>query len=259
MSFELYSKTASIKGKNAIIAGGTKNLGGKTAEELGKFGANLFLHYHSPDGKSEAEELASSITNKYGVKVEVYQSALGTAEEVAKLFSAAEKYFDGGIDIAINNVGKVLKKPIVDINPEEWEAMDVVNNRIAFFFIQEASKRVNNEGKIVSLVTSLLAAYTPFYSAYQGTKAPVEYYSKSASKELVSKNISVNCVAPGPMDTPFFYPQEAKGDVEFYKTVAIHQRLTETTDIVPIVRFLVTEGYWITGQTIYASGGFTAH
>lgn len=127
------------------------------------------------------------------------------------------------------------------------------------FFIQEASKRVNNNGKIVTVVTSLLAALTPFYAAYQGTKAPVEFYSKSAAKELVPKGISVNCVAPGPMDTPFFYPQEAKQDVEFYKTVSNRHRLTETSDVVPVIRFLVTEGFFISAQTIFINGTFTAH
>lgn len=257
MSFNLYTKDASIKGQNAIIAAGTKNLGGDTAEELAKFGCNLFLHFRSDKDKANAEELKSKLSES--VKVEIYQSKLDEASDVSAFFDAAEKFFDGGIDIAINNVGMVLKKPIVEIGPEEWERMDVVNNKIAFFFIQEAAKRVNNNGKIVSIVTSLLAALTPYYSSYQGTKAPVEYYSKSTAKELVPKGISVNCVAPGPMDTPFFYPQEAKQDVEFYKTVSVRQRLTETSDVVPVVRFLVTEGFFISAQTIYVNGSFTAH
>lgn len=252
------SKEAEIKGKNAIITGGTKNLGGKTSEQLAEQGVNLFLHYHSGKDKSNAETFAETL-KKSGVKVGLYQGKLDEASDLTKLFEAAEKFFGNGIDIAINNIGMVLKKPVVEVSPEEFELMNTINNKIAFFFIQEASKRVNKNGKIVSLVTSLLAAYTPYYCLYQGCKAPVEYYTKSASKELIPKGISVNCVAPGPMDTPFFYPQEAADDVKFYKSVSIRQRLTEIDDIAPIVRFLVGEGYWITGQTIYASGGFTAH
>lgn len=256
---QFYSKEADIKGKNVIMTGGTKNLGGKTAEELARCGANLFLHYHSTGDKANAESFAQELT-KSGVKVGLFAGGLDNASDVTKFYSEANKFFGGsGIDIAVNNIGMVLKKPMAEISEEEFESMNVKNNKIAFFFIQEAGKNLNEKGKIVSIVTSLLAAYTPFYSTYQGTKAPVEYYSKSASKELQAKGISVNCVAPGPMDTPFFYPQEAKGDVEFYKTVTIRNRLTEVEDVVPIVRFLVTEGYWITGQTLYCSGGFTAH
>lgn len=255
----LYSKDFEIKGKNAVIAGGAKNLGGQTAKELARFGANLFLHYRSSSDESGAKKLVEEITKAHpDVKVFLYQADLKSSQDVANLFAAAKQKL-GSIDIAINNVGKVLKKPISQISEHEFVEMDNVNNKIAFYFIQEAGKNINDNGKIVSIVTSLLAAYTPFYSVYQGTKAPVEYYSKSASKELMSKGVSVNSVAPGPMDTPFFYPQEAKGDVEFYKTCALHSRLTKVEDIVPIIRFLVTEGGWISGQTIYASGGFTAH
>ncbi|CAH2353356.1 D-arabinitol 2-dehydrogenase [ribulose-forming] [[Candida] railenensis] len=257
MSFSFYSKEAEIKDKVALITGGTKNLGANTASELARFGANLFLHYHSGSDKAKSEEFAAELTKKFGVKVELYQGPLNTNKELEDLFAAANKAF-GGVDIAINNIGKVIKKPIVEITEEEFESMDQINNKTAFYFIKEAGKNLNKNGKIISIVTSLLAAYTPFYSIYQGSKAGVEFYTKAASKEFQDKGISVNSVAPGPMDTPFLYPQEANGDIEYYKTVALHDRLTKVEDIVPIVRFLATEGGWITGQTIFASGGFTA-
>ncbi|KAH3901545.1 related to dehydrogenases with different specificities (related to short-chain alcohol dehydrogenases) [Saccharomycodes ludwigii] len=247
----------SLANKTVLITGGTKNLGKITAIELAsKHKANLFLHYNSTQG--DEKKVAEEIASKYGVKVELYQGKLNSQASVQKLFKACQEKF-GSIDVAINNIGKVLKKPIVEVTEEEFDAMDSINNKVAFFFIAEAAKHVNNGGHIVSLVTSLLAAYTPFYSVYQGTKSAVEYYSKSASKELISKRITVNCVAPGPMDTPFFYSQEKPEDVEFYKSAAIDHRLTKIEDIAPIIGMLVTEGKWITGQTIYASGGMTAH
>lgn len=256
MSIELKGE-AKISGKNCIIAGGTKNMGGGTAEELAKLGCNLFLHYHSDKDKANAEALKEKLSKT--AKVELWQGALDNEKDVAAFFDAGEKFL-GSLDICLNFVGKVLKKPLAEFTPEEFEAMDTVNNKIAFFFLQESAKRINQNGKIVTLVTSLLAAYTPLYSLYQGTKAPVEFYSKGLSKELVPKGVSVNCVAPGPVDTSFFYSGgEQEQDVEYYKTVTIRQRLTYIEDIVPIVRFLVTEGYWITGQTIFCSGGFTAH
>lgn len=177
---------------------------------------------------------------------------------MADLFQAAKAKF-GSVDVAINNVGKVLKKPMAEVSEAEFDEMDVINNKVAFFFIAEAAKVVSDGGHIVSIVTSLLAAYTPFYSVYQGTKAAVEYYTKSASKELIARGITANCVAPGPMDTPFFYSQEKPEDVEYYKSVTLENRLTKIEDIAPIIGMLVTEGKWITGQTIYASGGMTAH
>ena len=246
----------SLSGKTALITGGTKNLGKTTAIELAsKHKANLFLHYNSAQG--DEENLAKELTEKYGVRVTLYQGKLGSAASLTQLFDAALDKC-GRIDIAINNVGKGLKKPYAEVTEKEFDELNLINNKVAFFFILEASKKVSEGGRIISLVTSLLAVYTPFYPVYQGTKAAVEYYTKAASKELLEKNITVNCVAPGPMDTPFFYSQEAPEAVEFYKSCAMQKRLTEIGDIAPIVGFLATGGGWITGQVIFANGGLAA-
>ena len=109
----------------------------------------------------------------------------------------------------------------------------------------------------MSIVTSLLAAFTGDYSTYAGAKAPVEHFTRAAAKELGSRGISVTAVAPGPMDTPFFYPQESSDAVEYHKSASALGGLTDIKDIAPLVRFLVTEGWWITGQTIFANGGYT--
>ncbi|QLG70978.1 hypothetical protein HG535_0B00150 [Zygotorulaspora mrakii] len=242
--------------KTALITGGTKNLGKLTAIELAsKHKANLFLHYNSSQG--DEQEFAKELAEKYGVKVELYQGRLGSAASLTELFEAAIKKF-GRVDIAINNVGKVLKKPFAEVTEKEFDDMNLVNNKVAYFFISEASKKVSEGGRIISLVTSLLAVYTPFYPVYQGTKAAVEYYTKAASKELLGKGITVNCVAPGPMDTPFFYGQETPEAVEFYKSNAMQNRLTKIEDIAPIISFLATGRGWITGQVIYANGGLAA-
>ncbi|ABN66575.1 short-chain dehydrogenase, 2,4- dienoyl-CoA reductase [Scheffersomyces stipitis CBS 6054] len=251
-----YLRQTSIAGKVALITGGTKNLGGETARELASLGANVFLHYNSnPEGaKAFQTELKTSYPK---VQVEIYQGSLAKAEDLTKLFEAAKNAFPQGVDIAINNVGKAVKKPLVTVSEEEFDELDSINHKVAFFFLKEAAKNVNDNGRIVSIVSSLLAAYIPNYSAYQGTKAGVEFYSRALSKELQSRGITVNSVAPGPMDTPFLHKIEPKEVVGHLKSVALGGRLTEVPDIVPIVRFLVGEGAWITGQTIFASGGFT--
>lgn len=248
----------SLKGQTAVITGGTKNLGLQTALELAALGANLIIHYHSDSEKPKGELLVKELESKYGTKLYLFQGDLSVPEKNEELFKYALDKF-GSYQIAINNAGMVLKKPIVETQELEFDKMFDINTKAAYFFLKYAGSTISEDGKIVTLVTSLLAAYTPFYSVYQGAKASVEYFSKSASKELQSKAISVNCVAPGPMDTPFLYGQEQDSDIEFYKSCGQHNRLTKTEDIVPIIRFLVTEGHWITGQTIYASGGFTAH
>lgn len=73
----------------------------------------------------------------------------------------------------------------------------------------------------------------------------------------MDRGISVNAVAPGPMDTPFFYPQESEEAVAFHKSQALHNQLTNIEDIAPIITFLTTDGWWINGQTLFANGGYT--
>lgn len=251
----------SIKGKVVLIAGGAKNLGGLVARDLAQQGAKaLAIHYNSASSKAAADETVAAI-KAAGAKAAAFQADLTTAGAVEKLFADATAAV-GKPDIAINTVGKVLKKPFVEITEAEYDEMIAVNSKSAFFFLKEAGKNVNDHGKIVTLVTSLLGAFTPFYAAYEGTKAPVEHFTRAASKEFGARGISVNAVGPGPMDTPFFYPAEGADAVAYHKTAAAlspfsKTGLTDIEDVVPFIRHLVSDGWWITGQTILINGGYT--
>jgi NAD(P)-dependent dehydrogenase (short-subunit alcohol dehydrogenase family) len=251
----------SIKGKTVLIAGGAKNLGGLIARDLAQQGAKaVAVHYNTDATKAAADETVAAITAAGATGV-AFQGDLTTAGAVEKLFADTVAAI-GRPDIAVNTVGKVLKKPFVEITEAEYDEMTAVNSKSAFFFLKEAGKHVNDNGKIVTLVTSLLGAYTPFYAAYAGTKAPVEHFTRAASKEFGERGISVTAIGPGPMDTPFFYPAEGEDAVAYHKTAAALSKfsktgLTDIEDIVPYIRFLVSDGWWMTGQTILVNGGYT--
>jgi len=244
-----------VKGKVVLIAGGAKNLGGLLSRDFAAKGAKLVIHYNSENTKKDAEKTVAAV-EALGTEALLVQADLTKIEHITKLFDAAIDRF-GGVDIAINTVGKVLKKPIVDTTVEEYDSMSDINSKVAYFFIQEAGKKLNVNGKICTIVTSLLAAYTGFYSTYEGLKAPVEHFTRAASKEFGERGISVTAVAPGPMDTPFFYGQESEDAVAYHKSASALGGLTDIKDIAPLVEFLVTDGWWITGQTIFANGGYT--
>ncbi len=251
----------SIQGKTAIIAGGAKNLGGLVARDLAAHGAKaIAIHFNSAASKREADETVAAV-EAAGAACVALQADLTSAAAMEKLFRDAISAV-GAPDIAINTVGKVLKKPLVEISEAEYDEMSAVNAKAAFFFLKEAGKSLNDNGKICTVVTSLLGAYTPFYSSYAGTKAPVEHFTRAASKEFGSRGISVTAIGPGPMDTPFFYPVEGADAVAYHKTAAALSPssptgLTHIEDIVPWIRFLVSDGWWMTGQTILVNGGYT--
>ncbi|QJB31835.1 SDR family oxidoreductase [Chitinophaga oryzae] len=244
-----------LKGKVVLIAGGAKNLGGLLSRELAKKGAKIVIHYNSDSTKADADKTLEDIKAAGGEAV-LFQADLTNVENIRILFNEARKQW-GGIDIAINTVGKVLKKPFSDTTEAEYDSMFDINSKVAYFFIQEAGKQINDNGKICTIVTSLLAAFTGLYSTYAGGKAPVEHYTRAASKEYGARGISVTAVAPGPMDTPFFYGQETDDAVAYHKSASALGGLTKIEDIAPLVEFLVTDGWWITGQTIFANGGYT--
>lgn len=251
----------SIKGKTVIIAGGAKNLGGLLARDLAAHGAQaIAIHYNSPASRADADATVAAV-RAAGSEAVAIQADLTTAGAMEKLFADVVGTI-GRPDIAINTVGKVLKKPILDITEAEYDEMSAVNAKSAFFFIKQAGRHLNDNGKICTLVTSLLGAFTPFYASYAGTKAPVEHFTRAAAKEFGERGISVTAIGPGPMDTPFFYPAEGADAVAYHRTAAALSKfsktgLTDIEDIVPYIRFMVSEGWWMTGQTILVNGGYT--
>lgn len=250
-----------IQGKVVLIAGGAKNLGGLLARDLAQHGAKaVAIHYNSAATRAAAEATAAAV-RAAGAQAALFQADLTRAGAMAQFFAAAVAAV-GRPDIAINTVGKVLKKPLVEVSEAEFDQMDAINNKAAFFFLQECGRHVNDHGKVITLVTSLLGAFTPFYASYAGTKAPVEHYTRAAAKEFGARGISVNAVGPGPMDTPFFYGQESAEAQAYHKGAAALSAfsktgLTDIADIAPFIRHLASDGWWVTGQTILVNGGYT--
>lgn len=250
-----------LKDKVAVIAGGGKNLGALIANDFADHGVRgLALHYNSDGSRAETEATAAALKQR-GVDVMLFQGDLAVVDNNRALFDQAKAHF-GRVDVAVNTVGVVIKKPIAEVTEADYDKSFDANAKAAFFFIQQAGRTLENGGGIVTLVSSLLAAYTPFYAIYPAAKAAVEHYTRAASKEFGERGINVNAIGPGPMDTPFFYGQETPEAVAYHSTAAAlsgysKKGLTDIEDIAPIVRFLLTEGWWITGQTVFANGGYT--
>lgn len=245
----------SLKGKAVLVGGGAKNLGGLISRTFASSGARICVHYNSASTKTDADATVAAIQSAGGEAFAI-QGDFTKVSDVVAVFAAAKNQF-GSLDIAVNTVGKVLKKPFVETTEEEYDSMAAINSKAAYFFIQEAGKQLSDGGKICTIVTSLLAAYTGLYSTYGGMKAPVEHFTRAASKEFGPSGISVTAIGPGPMDTPFFYGQETSEAVAYHMSASALGGLTKIEDIVPLVEFLVTDGWWITGQTIFANGGYT--
>src|SRR5947209_6094849 len=120
-----------LKGKVAVVAGGAKNLGGLISRTLGAEGAKVVVHYNSPSTKKDADATVQAVKDG-GSDAFAVQGDLTKPANVAALFAEAKKRY-GGIDIAVNTVGKVLRKPIVETTEAEFDTMFAVNAKAAYF------------------------------------------------------------------------------------------------------------------------------
>src|SRR5881396_10756 len=187
--------TQALKGKVVVVSGGAKNLGGLISRTFGADGASVVIHYNSASTEDATEQTVKAVKMTGGDAFAI-QADLTKVPQVVHLFDEAVKRY-GRLDVAVNTAGKVLKKPFVDTTEEDYDSMFAVNAKAAYFFIREAGKRMNDGGRIITILTSLLAAFTGLYSTYAGSKAPVEHFTRAAAKEFGPRGISVNNVAAG--------------------------------------------------------------
>jgi NAD(P)-dependent dehydrogenase (short-subunit alcohol dehydrogenase family) len=241
-----------LSGKSALVTGAARNLGRGIAEMLAHQGADVTVHYHGPHARADAEKTASLVQGA-GVDAEVVAADLAEVKQVRSMFDRAMSRF-GRVDVLINTAGMIIKKPFVEITEEDYDTIFATNAKSAFFCMQEAAKRMNDGGRIVNVGTSILGMSTGHYSIYAASKAALEHFTRALAKELSSRNIAVNTIAPGALDTSFFYPAETP------ESVAMIEQWTgglgNVNDVVPLVEFLVSPGSnWLSGQTIFINGG----
>lgn len=171
------------------------------------------------------------------------------------LFDAAVDAF-GSVDIAVNCLGKVIRRSIVETSEAEYDEVFAVNAKAAYFFLREAGRRLNSDGSVISIGSPLLHAFAGEYSTYAGAKSAVSPFTRAAAWEFGARGINVNEVTAGPRDTPYFYHQHPPEWVQFHSTATHQERVVFNADIAPLVVFLADEGRWITGQSIVAAGAY---
>jgi NAD(P)-dependent dehydrogenase (short-subunit alcohol dehydrogenase family) len=160
------------------------------------------------------------------------------------------------VDIVVNNAGLVVKKPMAETTDEDFERSFAVNARAPFLTMREAARLMRDGGRVVNVITSIVAFTIPFYGVYAASKGAVEHLTKALAKELGNRGITVNCVAPGPLNTSFYYPVETPESIANARSRAAGNRLGEIEEIAPLIAFLCgPEAGWITAQTLRANGG----
>lgn len=244
-----------LAGKAAIVTGARANLGRAFAVGLARQGADVIVHFHREATRDQAEETAR-LVRAAGGRVQLVSGDLGDRRNVVALFDAAEQAF-GGVDIVVNNAGKIIKKPMEQVSEEEFDQCHRVNTKAVYFAMQQAATRMRPNGRMITIGTSLMGpGFIPHYSAYNGTKAPIEEFTRAFAREQGAKGITANVICPGALDTPFFHAQETAQSTEVIRNFVPMRRLGTVDDIEPVVRFVASEeSRWVTGQTLWINGG----
>lgn len=243
----------SLEGRVAIVTGASRGIGSTIAKQLADLGAKVVVNYsRSPE---KAAKVVEEI-NKSGEKAVAIKADVSNIREVERLFSETITEF-GKVDILVNNAGVILYKLLSDVTEEEFDRLFDINVKGTYFTCQQAMKFMENNGRIVNFSTSVVGGMFPTYSVYAATKGAVEQITRQLAKEFGPKKITINTVAPGPVNTELFNVGKTEQQIEVMKQMNAFGRLGEPNDIANVIEFLVSDkAQWVTGQTLRVNGGF---
>ena len=242
-----------LDGKIALVTGGSRGIGRAICIRLAENGARVYVNYIS---RSEAAEQTKSLIEDNGGQAEIIACNISKGEEV----QAAVKEIvakEGGIDILVNNAGITRDGLIARMKESDWDEVLETNLKGAFLCSKAVSKSMMKKrwGRIINITSVVGFAGNGGQVNYSAAKAGLVGFSKSLAREYASRNITVNCVAPGYIQTEMTASLTEGVKEQLLKEIPL-QSFGETRDIAAAVAFLASEdaGY-ITGNTIHVNGG----
>jgi 3-oxoacyl-[acyl-carrier protein] reductase len=239
--------------KTALVTGASRGIGRAAALELAKAGAKVAVNFAG--NRTAAEEVVSMI-EAAGGQAMLVQADVGNAADVEAMVKAVVERF-GRIDILVNNAGITRDNLIMRMKEEDWDAVIHTNLKGIFNCTKAISKLMMKQryGRIINMASVVGVMGNAGQANYAAAKAGVIGFTKSMAKELASRNITVNAVAPGYISTDMTanLPEQAKLDLQSQIPL---QRLGNPEDVAAAVLFFVSPGAdYITGQTLHVDGG----
>ncbi len=250
------SKT--LEGKIALVTGASRGIGRAIAIALGKEGATVAVHYGRNAAAANEAVAAVMAAGGDAFAIETDLAAKGAAP---RLFAALDaeltrRKASNKFDILVNNAGIAPFVGFTDATEEVVDEIYAVNVRALFFVTQEALKRLNDGGRVIS--TTSIAARLPFSAVapYSMLKAPVDNLTKLLAVDLGPRSITVNAVAPGAIATDMAEFLGTAEGREFAKSKQALQRIGQPDDVADVVAFLAgPAARWVTGAVIEVGGG----
>jgi len=248
--------SARLDGKVAVVTGANGASGAPVIRQLAALGADL-VHVHRGGDVDAIGALQDELAADGRTAAAVIADSSTSAGAAQALSAAIDRF--GGVDVVVHLPGASAGKPLAELSDEDWRRGVTANLDSAFYVLREAVRRINDDGRIILLSTSLTGVTTPGFANYAPMKAAVEQLVRTAAKEVGARRVTVNAVAPGPIDSPFVNDVTPDAALERLRAFSPQQRLGRWQEIAPVIAFLATEqARWITAQTIRVNGGMTA-
>ncbi|RYY35621.1 MAG: glucose 1-dehydrogenase [Sphingobacteriaceae bacterium] len=241
--------------KVAVVTGASKGIGAGIAKSLAAEGASVVVNYSS--SKEGADKVVAAITAEGGKAIAV-QGSVAIAADVDRIFDEAQKAF-GAVDILVNNAGVFKFTPLEDVTEDEYHRQFNTNVLGLLLASKAAVKSFGDKGGSIINISSTVTRITPPGSSiYTATKGAVDSITQVLSKELGHKNIRVNAINPGMVETEGSISAGFIGSDFHHEAVKSTPlgRIGQPDDIAPIAVFLASDdSRWLTGEILLASGG----
>jgi 3-oxoacyl-[acyl-carrier protein] reductase len=242
-----------LKGKGAVVTGGSRGIGRAIVERLARDGADVvFTYARNADAAADVRrtvEEAGGSARAVQIDLAEHGAAERLMDEAAGLL--------GGLDILVNNAAaSFAPAPLAETDEELFDRVMAVNAKSTFLTMRYAARHMRDGGRVVNISTLNTRRPAPGSTPYAASKGAVEQLTAVAARELGPRGITVNTVSPGPTDTDLL--REANPGADFTPVIGLTPlgRLGEPADIADVVAFLTgPDARWLTGQNLRATGG----
>ncbi|MEK5039582.1 3-oxoacyl-[acyl-carrier-protein] reductase [Sporosarcina sp. FSL K6-3457] len=240
-------------GKAAIVTGASRGIGREIALLLAQEGARVAVNYSG--SKDKADEVVQAITASGGEAFAI-QADVSNADSVKAMIDQTLETF-GSIDILVNNAGITKDNLLMRMKDDEWDDVININLKGVFLCTKGVTRQMMRQraGKIVNVASIVGVSGNPGQANYVAAKAGVIGFTKTAAKELASRNINVNAVAPGFITTDMTDALNEEVKSQMLSAIPLG-KLGSPADVAKTVMFLLSDdAAYITGQTIHVDGG----